>query len=108
MNGPLAQTETDRYIAWPGQALAYKMGQLKIRELRDEARTELGDRFDIRSFHDEVLNGGAMPLDLLQGRVERWIASQKPVLASNEKAKYRPGTSQQERGIGELDLPGVW
>ena len=83
VNGPLAQTETDRYIAWPGQALAYKMGQLKIRELREEARTELGDHFDIRSFHDEVLNGGAMPLDLLQERVERWIASQKPVLASN-------------------------
>ena len=83
VNGPLAQTETDRYIAWPGQALAYKMGQLKIRELREEARTALGDRFDIRSFHDEVLNGGAMPLDLLQERVERWIQSQRPVLASN-------------------------
>lgn len=82
VNGPLAQTETDRYIAWPGQALAYKMGQLKIRELREEAKSKLGDRFDIRSFHDEVLNGGAMPLDLLQTRVERWIASQQPVLAS--------------------------
>ncbi|GAA3747250.1 DUF885 domain-containing protein [Terriglobus aquaticus] len=82
VNGPLAQTETDRYIAWPGQALAYKMGQLKIRELREEARTQLGDRFDIRSFHDEVLNGGAMPLDLLQERVEHWIGSQRPVLAS--------------------------
>ncbi len=82
VNGPLAQTETDRYIAWPGQALAYKMGQLKIRELREDAKTKLGDRFDIRNFHDEVLNGGAMPLDLLQTRVQKWIANQQPVLAS--------------------------
>ncbi len=81
VNEPLAQSETDRYIAWPGQALAYKMGQLKIRELREEARTQLGPRFDIRTFHDEVLSGGAMPLDLLQVRVERWIRMQLPTEA---------------------------
>lgn len=83
VNDALAQTETDRYIAWPGQALAYKMGQLKIRELRDRAKQQLGDHFDIRSFHDEILNGGAMPLDLLDARVDRWIKSQLPVNAKN-------------------------
>ena len=83
VNDALAQTETDRYIAWPGQALAYKMGQLKIRELRDRAKEQLGDHFDIRSFHDEILNGGAMPLDLLDARVDRWIKSQLPINAKN-------------------------
>ena len=76
VNDALAQTETDRYIAWPGQALAYKMGQLMIRKLRDEAKAQLGAKFDIKAFHDEMLNGGAMPLDLLQERVERWIKEQ--------------------------------
>jgi uncharacterized protein (DUF885 family) len=73
LNDALAQTEADRYIAWPGQALAYKMGQLMIRKLRDEAKAQLGSKFDIKAFHDEILNGGAMPLDLLQERVERWV-----------------------------------
>lgn len=77
INDALAQTEADRYIAWPGQALAYKMGQLMIRKLRDEAKAQLGPKFDIKSFHDEILNGGSMPLDLLQERVERWIARAK-------------------------------
>jgi len=78
VNDAIAQTETDRYIAWPGQALAYKMGQLKIRELRERAKEKLGVRFDIKAFHDEILNGGAMPLDLLEARVDRWIKSQMP------------------------------
>jgi len=81
VNDALAQTETDRYIAWPGQALAYKMGQLKIRELRDPAKQQLGERFDIRAFHDEILSGGAMPLDLLDLRTDRWIKGQLPVNA---------------------------
>jgi uncharacterized protein (DUF885 family) len=76
INDALAQTEADRYIAWPGQALAYKMGQLTILKLRDEAKTQLGEKFDLKAFHDEILNGGAMPLDLLQERVESWIKSQ--------------------------------
>src|SRR6266446_5267386 len=77
VNDTVAQSETDRYIAWPGQALAYKMGQLMIRKLRDEAKAQLGPKFDIKAFHDEILNGGAMPLDLLQERVEQWIKAQK-------------------------------
>ncbi len=76
VNDVQAQTETDRYIAWPGQALAYKMGRLKIRELRDRAKKQLGPRFDIKAFHDEILNGGALPLDLLDERVDGWIKSQ--------------------------------
>lgn len=82
VNDALAQTETDRYIAWPGQALAYKMGQLMIRKLRDEARTQLGPKFDIKVFHDEIIDGGAMPLDLLQERLERWIKEQGPATES--------------------------
>jgi uncharacterized protein (DUF885 family) len=74
---PTIQSETDRYIAWPGQACSYKIGQLKFRELRDRAQRELGAKFDLKKFHDEMLNGGSMPLDLLDARTERWIAGQK-------------------------------
>src|ERR1700746_817823 len=84
LNDALAQTEGDRYIAWPGQALAYKMGQLTIRKLRDEAKAQLRAKFDIKAFHDEVLNGGSMPLDLLQERVEGWIRSQAPRTAASK------------------------
>jgi len=74
---PTIQSETDRYIAWPAQALSYKLGQLKIRELRERAQKELGAKFDLRSFHDEMLNGGTLPLDLLDARTDRWIQEQK-------------------------------
>jgi uncharacterized protein (DUF885 family) len=69
--------EVDRYISWPGQALAYKIGQLKIRELREHARRELGDAFDVRAFHDEVLGAGAVPLNILDTRIRAWIAREK-------------------------------
>ena len=78
---PDVQAETDRYITWPGQALAYKMGELKILELRARAKRELGKRFDIRAFHDEILGGGALPLDVLEQRVDAWIAARKQASA---------------------------
>jgi uncharacterized protein (DUF885 family) len=74
---PTIQAETDRYIAWPGQALAYKLGQLKFRELRDRAQRALGPRFDLRAFHDAMLNGGVLPLDLLDARADEWIRDQQ-------------------------------
>ena len=71
------QAEVDRYIVWPGQALSYKIGQLEFLELRERARKELGDKFDIRAFHDEMIDGGAMPLDILDERTNDWIAGLK-------------------------------
>jgi len=76
MDEPNVQSEVDRYIAWPGQALAYKLGQLEILKLREQARQKLGAKFDIRAFHDEVLGNGALPLDVLDSEVSSWIDSQ--------------------------------
>jgi uncharacterized protein (DUF885 family) len=75
---PTIQAEVNRYIAWPGQALSYQIGKLKILDLRNRAKERLGARFDIRSFHDEILGGGSLPLDMLEARVDNWIASQLP------------------------------
>ncbi|MFN3575242.1 MAG: DUF885 domain-containing protein [Phenylobacterium sp.] len=72
------EVELARYVSWPGQALAYKVGELKIVELREQARAELGEAFDIRRFHDAVLLAGALPLDLLEARIEAWIAAETP------------------------------
>ncbi|MFZ1134105.1 MAG: DUF885 domain-containing protein [Candidatus Korobacteraceae bacterium] len=77
MDEPNIQTEVDRYIAWPGQALAYKLGQMEILALRDQAKQTLGSKYDIRSFHDEVLDAGPLPLDVLHTRVTKWISDQK-------------------------------
>jgi uncharacterized protein (DUF885 family) len=66
--------EVERYIAGPGQALAYKIGQLKIRELKARAQKALGSRFDIRAFHEQVLMSGALPLTVLEAKIDRWIA----------------------------------
>jgi uncharacterized protein (DUF885 family) len=71
------QSEVDRYIAWPSQALAYKIGQLEVLALRDRAKKELGGKFDIRAFHDQLIDSGAMPLDVLEERITAWIATQK-------------------------------
>ncbi len=76
------ESEVDRYIAWPAQALGYKMGQLKILELRARAQQALGDKFDIRAFHDEVLDSGPLPLDVLDQRVAAWIQTEKKTEAA--------------------------
>ncbi len=77
MDEPNVQSEVDRYIAWPGQSLAYKLGQLEILRLRDEARQKLGARFDLRAFHDEVVGSGPLPLGVLHSRIESWISAQQ-------------------------------
>ena len=76
MDEPTIQSETDRYIAWPAQALGYKMGQLKLLELRKRAQTALGPKFNLKAFHDEVLDSGALPMDVLEKRIDTWIQTQ--------------------------------
>jgi len=72
------EVEIDRYISWPGQALAYKIGELKMKELRARAQKDLGDKFDIRAFHDTLLGAGPLPMSLLEARMNDWIATRKP------------------------------
>jgi uncharacterized protein (DUF885 family) len=71
------ENEVDRYVTWPGQALAYKTGQIEIWRIRREAEAELGTRFDLRGFHDVVLAGGAVTLPVLEARVLAWVRDQK-------------------------------
>jgi uncharacterized protein (DUF885 family) len=71
------ETELQRYIGWPGQALAYKIGEIRLRAIRTRAETQLGDRFNVRDFHDALLVDGPLPLALLDQRMDEWIAAQK-------------------------------
>ena len=104
---PTIQSETDRYIAWPAQALSYKLGQLKIRELRERAQKELGSKFDIRSFHDEMLDGGTLPLDLLEARTDKWIAQAEIEVTVRENHPLPKGTIAEVRGqIAEAKTVG--
>jgi uncharacterized protein (DUF885 family) len=80
------ETETDRYISWPGQALSYRIGYLKIRELRAKAEKELGEHFDVRLFHDAVLAHGSVPLPVLEQQIDRFIADQKQAIAAGKKS----------------------
>ena len=75
---PTIQAEINRYIAWPAQGLSYQIGKLKILDLRSRSQRRLGTRFDIRDFHDEILSGGSLPLDMLEARVDNWIGSHLP------------------------------
>ena len=92
MDEPNVQSEVDRYIAWPGQALAYKLGQLEILQLRQYTKDQLGDKFNIRDFHDEVLGAGALPLEVLEKRIHEWVAKQKLLSA--------PSTTSAHSGNG--------
>ncbi|MFZ0480812.1 MAG: DUF885 family protein [Terriglobales bacterium] len=88
---PEVQSETDRYMAWPAQALGYKIGQLEILKLRQYSKDQLGAKFDIRGFHDEVLSGGAVPLDVLSTRIHEWVGQQKAQAAMGNS---KTGASQ--------------
>jgi uncharacterized protein (DUF885 family) len=83
---PEVQSETDRYMAWPAQALGYKIGQLEILKLRQYSKDELGAKFDLRAFHDQVLAGGAVPLDVLSSRIHEWVGQQKAQAAAGGAA----------------------
>ena len=81
--------EVDRYIGWPGQALAYKTGELAISRLRQEAEKKLGGNFDVRSFHDRVLEAGSIPLPLLEKRISQWVGEQLETQNPNREARNR-------------------
>ncbi|MEO9135287.1 MAG: DUF885 family protein [Casimicrobiaceae bacterium] len=82
INETFATAEVDRYIVAPGQALGYKLGELKIKSLRAKATTALGDRFDLRRFHNALIDDGALPLDVLERRIDAWIARERAAGAS--------------------------
>ena len=82
-----AVAETDRYILWPGQALGYKIGELQIKALRVKAKAALGDKFDLRRFHNAVLDNGPLPLNILEQQIDNWIAAEKLPPAKSAQAQ---------------------
>ena len=92
------EREVDRYIAWPGQALAYKIGEITIRDLRDEARKRLGAAFDLRAFHDQVLADGPLPLDMLTTQVNDWIVRQRRMTDASRTTNTSPLTKKTSAG----------
>jgi uncharacterized protein (DUF885 family) len=96
MDEPNVQSEVDRYIAWPGQALAYKLGQLEILKLRGYAKDQLGTKFDIKAFHDELLGGGSLPLDVLDQLTRDWVDKQKSTTAPSSTSHDSVGARARE------------
>jgi uncharacterized protein (DUF885 family) len=94
MTDAQAAAEVERYAAYPGQALSYKIGELEILALRKRAQERLGSRFDIKAFHEQILAGGSMPLQILQEKVERWLAAAAPV----EHVGARPAAAVRHGG----------
>ncbi len=94
---PTVQSETNRYMAWPAQALGYKIGQLEILQLRQYAKDELGEKFDLRGFHDQVLGAGALPMDVLSDRIHGWVKEQKGMAAGNSSGD----AASSDRGSAE-------
>jgi hypothetical protein len=90
-------------MAWPAQALGYKIGQLEILKLRQYAKDQLGDKFNLSNFHDEVLGAGALPLDVLSNRVHEWVAAQKAGTAAGIRSYGDPGTANADNA-GTLDF----